>query len=58
MLNYVTPDYGSDVENNNNNNEKNEKRKIILREEETTVQYSSNSKGVFAQVRYTCNSIS
>lgn len=46
MLSYNAPDYIlSDVENNNND----KKEKNILCKEETTVQYSSNSKGVFAQ---------
>jgi len=40
----------SDIKNNNNNNVKSEKS--ILNEKEATVQYSSNSKGVLAQVRY------
>lgn len=38
-----------DIENNNNNNVKNEQG--VLYNEKTAVQYSSNSKGVFAQVR-------
>jgi len=40
----------SDIKNNNNNNVKSEKS--ILNEKVATVQYSSNSKGVLAQVRY------
>lgn len=38
-----------DLENNNNNNVKN--KKSTLYKDESAVQYSSNSKGVFAQVR-------
>lgn len=51
MLGYTTSKYDStDVENNNNNNNvKNGKK--IQQKEETAALYSSNLKGVLAQVR-------
>lgn len=42
----------SDTENNNNNNNV-KSGKSPLHKEESAVQYSSNAKGVLAQVRYT-----
>lgn len=55
MLNYNSPDdiqrvtYTSDTENNNNNNNV-KNGKSPLHKEEATIQYSSNAKGVLAQV--------
>lgn len=54
MLGHNITDYtsGKNVENNNNNNnEKNEKKTL----HKPLVQYSSNAKGVFAQVRHAYN---
>lgn len=50
MLKYNSSNYDTTENNNNNNNVKN--GKSPLHKEETAVQYSSNAKGVLAQVRY------